>query len=167
MQKSKGFTLVELVIVIVILGILAITAAPKFLNLSSDAKISTVNGVKGALQSANAIIYSKAVLAGVHKKDTGATVAVEGNTVALAYGYVTDTAAEVQKVLDLEGGFTVIQATAGSYASSEGNVTVAASDVLIYTGAVPPTEASACMLVYTKATSTTTKPTYKIVNGGC
>jgi len=166
MQKSKGFTLVELVIVIVILGILAITAAPKFLNLSSDAKISTVNGVKGALQSANAIIYSKAVLAGVHKKDTGATVAVEGGTVALAYGYVTDTADEVKKVLDLEGGFTVIQATAGSYASSEGNVAVAATDVLIYTGAAP-TEASACMLVYTKATSTTTKPTYKIVNGGC
>ncbi len=77
MQKSKGFTLVELVIVIVILGILAITAAPKFLNLSSDAKISTVNGVKGALQSANAIIYSKAVLAGEHKKASG-SVTVDG-----------------------------------------------------------------------------------------
>ncbi len=166
MQKSKGFTLVELVIVIVILGILAITAAPKFLNLSSDAKISTVNGVKGALQSANAIIYSKAVLAGVHKKDTGATVAVEGGNVALAYGYVTDTAAEVQKVLDLEGGFTVIQATAGSYTSKPSDVTVVASDVLIYTGDVP-TEASACMLVYTKATSTTTKPTYQLVTSGC
>ena len=38
MQKSKGFTLVELVIVIVILGILAVTAAPKFLNLAGDAK---------------------------------------------------------------------------------------------------------------------------------
>ena len=41
MKRSAGFTLIELVIVIVILGILAVTAAPKFLNLQSDARAST------------------------------------------------------------------------------------------------------------------------------
>jgi len=166
MQKSKGFTLVELVIVIVILGILAITAAPKFLNLSSDAKISTVNGVKGALQSANAIIYSKAVLAGVHKTNTGATVAVEGGTVALAYGYVAATKTDVEKVLDLEGGFTVAQGTAVTYEMGADDVAVTTADVIIYTGTAP-VAASACLLVYKAAASTTTKPTYQLVTSGC
>ncbi len=65
MQKSKGFTLVELVIVIVILGILAVTAAPKFLNLAGDAKEGTLTAVEASLKSANAVIYSKSILQGV------------------------------------------------------------------------------------------------------
>lgn len=165
MQKSKGFTLVELVIVIVILGILAVTAAPKFLNLSSDAKISTVNGVKGALQSANAIIYSKAVLAGKHKEPS-ASVVVDSATIALVNGYVAATAAEVQKVLEIEGGFTVAQGTAVTYEMGADDVAVTTADVIIYTGAAP-VAASACMLVYTAAASATTKPTYQLVTSGC
>lgn len=165
MQKSKGFTLVELVIVIVILGILAITAAPKFLNLSSDAKISTVNGVKGALQSANAIIYSKAVLAGEHKKASG-SVTVDGVAIALVNGYVAATATEVQKVLDIEGGFTVAQGTAVTYEMGADDVAVTTADVIIYTGTAP-VAASACLLVYKAAASATTKPTYQLVTSGC
>lgn len=163
MQKSKGFTLVELVIVIVILGILAVTAAPKFLNLSSDAKISTVNGVKGALQSANAIIYSKAVLAGEHKKATG-SVTVDGVAIALVNGYVAATAAEVQNVLELEGGFTVIQGVANA------TVGVTATDVMVYTGTVPTTSSAltdVCMFVYTAAANNSSKPTYTAKTGGC
>lgn len=46
MKKQAGFTLIELVIVIIILGILAVTAAPKFLNLQDDARTSTLKGVE-------------------------------------------------------------------------------------------------------------------------
>ena len=52
MKKQAGFTLIELVIVIIILGILAVTAAPKFLNLQDDAKKSAAQGVQAALSSA-------------------------------------------------------------------------------------------------------------------
>ncbi|MGS0728942.1 type II secretion system protein, partial [Shewanella sp. 0m-11] len=52
MQKQNGFTLIELVVVIIILGILAVTAAPKFINLQSDARASALQGVKGAIQGA-------------------------------------------------------------------------------------------------------------------
>jgi MSHA pilin protein MshA len=57
-MKEKGFTLIELVVVIVILGILAATALPKFMDLRGDAVQSAVNGVAGALSSAAAINYS-------------------------------------------------------------------------------------------------------------
>ncbi|MGL4893853.1 MAG: type II secretion system protein, partial [Shewanella sp.] len=45
MKKQQGFTLIELVVVIIILGILAVTAAPKFINLQGDARVSALNGL--------------------------------------------------------------------------------------------------------------------------
>ena len=68
MKKQSGFTLIELVIVIIILGILAVTAAPKFLNLQDDAKAAAAQGVQAALQSASSLVYSKAALEGVERE---------------------------------------------------------------------------------------------------
>ncbi len=57
-QKQGGFTLIELVVVIVILGILAATALPKFINIQSDAQYAAVQGVAGAVSSAFAVNYA-------------------------------------------------------------------------------------------------------------
>ena len=72
MQRTQqGFTLIELVVVIVILGILAATALPKFVDLSGDARTAAIAGVAGALNSSASINY------GAYKVNSSTRHAVE------------------------------------------------------------------------------------------
>lgn len=91
MKRQGGFTLIELVVVIVILGILAVTAAPRFLNLQDDARNSTLKGLQGAIQGALGITYGKAAIAGLEKSASSAEnkITVDGGDVFLAFGYPT------------------------------------------------------------------------------
>ncbi|PJC87297.1 MSHA biogenesis protein MshA [Vibrio sp. HA2012] len=87
-QKSviRGFTLIELVVTITILGILAVTALPKYLNMKSETVISTMQGLKGSLDSAAALAHAKAVIDGVENKKSS-TIDYNGTTIEMTYGY--------------------------------------------------------------------------------
>jgi MSHA pilin protein MshA len=58
MKLQKGFTLIELVIVIVILGLLAATALPRFSNLTQSARVATLNGLAGGLRGGISIAHA-------------------------------------------------------------------------------------------------------------
>lgn len=70
MKRNNGFTLIELVIVIIVLGILSATAVPKFINLQTDAKTSVLQGAHGAINSAINIAYSKLAIEGLENVET-------------------------------------------------------------------------------------------------
>ncbi|MDJ0807176.1 MAG: type II secretion system protein [Gammaproteobacteria bacterium] len=90
MKRQNGFTLIELVVVIVILGILAVTAAPKFIDLESDARGSAVEGVAGAAASAASINFASCAANSHTQGNCNAAGCITVSTCALIEGLVPD-----------------------------------------------------------------------------
>ncbi|MGX5913124.1 prepilin-type N-terminal cleavage/methylation domain-containing protein [Aliidiomarina sp. Khilg15.8] len=98
MRRQSGFTLIELIIVIVILGILAVTAAPQFFNFGSDARTSTVRGLQGSINGAADLVYARSAIEGIETNDS-ATNNADG--IETIFGYPTATEDGIQAALNI------------------------------------------------------------------
>ena len=84
-RQQSGFTLIELVVVIVILGLLAATALPRFINLTQDARIASLAGVAGGLRSAIALARAQYVVNG---NNAAVSVTMSGVVVTVIPGAI-------------------------------------------------------------------------------
>ncbi|NOT86212.1 MAG: prepilin-type N-terminal cleavage/methylation domain-containing protein [Methylococcaceae bacterium] len=151
-QKQQGFTLIELIMVIVTLGILAAVAIPKFANTQAAARAATLQGTFGALNSAMSIVYSQALMSNQLNGTVAVPVNVNvlGGVVPTAFGYPVATSAAVQQALNLTiGNFTIAGA---------GPITI---DMI---GATTP---ATCRITYTSAVSIAVPATATILTAGC
>lgn len=159
MEKNtqKGFTLIELIMVIVILGILAAFAIPRYVSLQTDARISAVNGLAGGLRAAAAIAHSQ--LAVNTTGCTGSVLTMEGVgvnvTACSSAGYPTSQGAGIGKAAggDANGNFSGFTLSGGTTA----NGTISYQS----TGATTP---ASCVATYDMSG---TAPTVTTTTSGC
>lgn len=156
MNKQSGFTLIELVAVIVLLGVLAVTALPRFIDLRGDARAGILDSLVGSMQSAAVQVYAKALMQDSLAQND--TVNDNGNTIGTRFGYPRANGLngdqDISNLVDIQGDPSLVFQAGGNNnrrvgydADGDGNVTD-----------------DGCYAQYTNSTAVGTLPTIVVVS---
>ena len=167
-RKQAGFTLIELVIVI--LGILAAVAAPRFINTSTDVRVSALESLSGAIRSASNLVLAQANIDGA-ANDASGIIDTDNDGVGdvnVAFGYpLGDRSTGIANVLDLADDWAIGDNNGGNGGTS---VFITSSFLAGFSGITNnniPITSTVCFLTYTPLTTQGIAPTITLTITGC
>ncbi|MBL4869347.1 MAG: prepilin-type N-terminal cleavage/methylation domain-containing protein [Robiginitomaculum sp.] len=141
MKKQNGFTLIELIVVISILGILAAFAIPKFVSIETNARKSVLKGVSGSVRSAAALAHSLTIAEG-NGISSNTSVQIEGVNVQMRNGYPRASNNGIRRALNLSPDIT----------GNGGNFIVQGNN---------------CRVTYVNAAGAGAPPAITVIDSGC
>ncbi len=146
-RRQAGFTMVELIVVILILGILAAVAVPRFISMGADARAAKLQAILGSVRSATQIVHSAALVRSLDQQTTASNLTMDsGATVQINYGYPTGTVAGIVSAAGLVAANDGVTLSADAAAGSAYTISINGAS-------------GTCQVSYTSPSAVNTAPT--------